>query len=844
MKFLTNQKVIQKIVIALILVILFSFSIPKPVQADWGGTLASPIISLVAAIADAVQHLMEWAMLGESSNFMKNWDTDLVERVEGDIPEDAATVPVEDNLDGSFIGLDAVNIPVITYTPEEIFSNRVPALDVNFIKPSVIETEVPEGGTRNIAKQIQSIIAGWYNAIRSLAIVGLLSVLVYLGIRMLMTSIAADKAKYKKMMVDWLIAMCLVLVLHYIMAFALTITETITSMLAPDLGKTIVVEFADDVKIGNGRDRTPFYTNLMGYVRLMIQAEDLNNKIAFLALYIMLVIFNIRFTWTYLKRVLTMAFLTLIAPVVALTYPIDKASDGKAQAFDMWIKEFTFNALLQPLHLFLYMVLLGSAIHLAAINPLYAVACLAFIMGAEKLLKKMFGFDKASGGTLGTLAGAAGVTAMASKALTNFASGGKGGGSGKVRTNEQYKRVGRDPNATKDFNSFAPGGNALPPTTETAGRDTRTTDQGGGNQDAGRQDNGNAGEDGSQQPFSVDEQLEQERANSHVDLPESYWQDRRQQLVDEQNARQAEQNNDANDVDASGSPDEAATAAAIRNIGPDRTFSGVVAEDMANFGRKISGGAKNIGRTIMNNNPFTEDGKKNLGKNITSGIRKRAIGAWKAAPTVAYKAARGTLKTVTRAGVAGLAGVIAATNGDGEQAIAAALGGAVAGGALFEGTAGKVMKDKSIADSYGAGVHGSKTDARNARADKEFLKSDEFNDYYEKYFKGKKTKKEVKEAYLSYRQAGITDNGTIRKAMALEDKYNTPGADPNLVRENVQNIVQTKDILDSKAYTDDRVKEKEIQRIQRSLPAGGNNRERRRTAEQIFQGYVDFRDMG
>ena len=49
MKFLTNQKVVQKILIALIMVILFSFSIPKPVQADWGGTLASPVISLVAA---------------------------------------------------------------------------------------------------------------------------------------------------------------------------------------------------------------------------------------------------------------------------------------------------------------------------------------------------------------------------------------------------------------------------------------------------------------------------------------------------------------------------------------------------------------------------------------------------------------------------------------------------------------------------------------------------------------------------------------------------------------------------------------------------------------------------
>ena len=81
--------------------------------------------------------------------------------------------------------------------------------------------------------------------------------------------------------------------------------------------------------------------------------------------------------------------------------------------------------------------------------------------------------------------------------------------------------------------------------------------------------------------------------------------------------------------------------------------------------------------------------------------------------------------------------------------------------------------------------------------------------------------------------------------MALEDKYNErPGADPKLVRENVQNIVQTRDILDSKAYTDNRVREVEIQRIQRSLPAGGSEQERRRTAEQVFQGYVDFRDMG
>lgn len=35
----------------------------------------------------------------------------------------------------------------------------------------------------------------------------------------------------------------------------------------------------------------------------------------------------------------------MIAPLVALTYPIDKVKDGKAQAFDMWFKEYTMNAI-------------------------------------------------------------------------------------------------------------------------------------------------------------------------------------------------------------------------------------------------------------------------------------------------------------------------------------------------------------------------------------------------------------------------------------------------------------------------------------------------------------------
>ena len=51
-----------------------------------------------------------------------------------------------------------------------------------------------------------------------------------------------------------------------------------------------------------------------------------------------------------------MAFLTIISPIVALTYPIDKM-DGEAKGFNMWLREFIFNALLQPLHYILYYIL-------------------------------------------------------------------------------------------------------------------------------------------------------------------------------------------------------------------------------------------------------------------------------------------------------------------------------------------------------------------------------------------------------------------------------------------------------------------------------------------------------
>lgn len=143
-----------------------------------------------------------------------------------------------------------------------------------------------------------------------------------------------------------------------------------------------------------------------------------------------------------------MAFLTLIAPLIAMTYPIDKIKDGTAQAFNKWLIEYLFNAILQPLHLLIYVILVGTAVNLITINPLYALVALAFISKAEKLMKEMFGLNKA--GTPPSLGGAIATGAVASHALSRLRSAGgnvansirtgkSGGGSQNTKVRQQSK---------------------------------------------------------------------------------------------------------------------------------------------------------------------------------------------------------------------------------------------------------------------------------------------------------------------------------------------------------------------------------------------------------------------
>lgn len=386
---------------------------------------------------------------------------------------------------------DVLEIPVYQISPDKIFSNEILLLDVDFFNPKEREVVLDVNGNEltdengqvvyreSTAEQIRKTVSSWYIVLRDIAIVALLSILVYIGIRIIISSTSNDKAKYKQMLVDWIVAICLLFFMQYIMSFANLlvgkITEVVSSTANSNGYTTFIADDDDKVKdaleeLGydglftqetiDNKKYVIWPTNSLGYARLEAQmAKKENTTYAGYALiFAVLVLFTLYFIITYLKRVLYMAFLTLIAPLVAMTYPIDKLNDGKAQAFDMWFKEYIFNLLIQPMHLILYTVLVTSAYSLSSTNIIYSLVALGFMMPAEKLLRKFFGFEKAQ--TPGLLAGPAGAALMMNGVNRLLGKGPKGqgkhssGNDGKSGTVDDGKPPRIDSNFDKDEEIF------------------------------------------------------------------------------------------------------------------------------------------------------------------------------------------------------------------------------------------------------------------------------------------------------------------------------------------------------------------------------------------------------
>ncbi|MBR2744454.1 MAG: hypothetical protein IKE01_04070 [Clostridia bacterium] len=609
MKKLKCTNVLKRIIISILCVITIALSMPAKVKAG----VLQDFVELFMNIPDALMVL----------------ENDFIAQRNGQTYKNV-------NLKGIAIGgSDEGKIFNFMVTPYEIIANgkvetyrdidgnnkkviNIPSLNANFFSSTDEENEKIPGewelGSDNQTKSndiLRKPIGRVYKTLRNFCMILMMLVLLYIGIKIMISSSAEQQSKYKKNLVDWLVGFCLLFVMHYFMVFIATVNDLIVDMLADgdsqefyislpeiegDIGANavenmkawakekfngevnisdvtdliallgtgnplVVVEnemigstasgtvesfftswdnyIAEDKATGNvfsdthlalpeggghfdtsstrvvvpNRDwgdngnvqlnaeifkdfntrRACIYkANIVEYVRTISSIGPQNTfvftkddkvtalngrmldddltKIEYGIFYIALVVQTLMFLAIYIKRLIQLAFLTMIAPFVAMMYPVDKIGDGQAQSFNAWLKDYFFGVLLQPIHLLLYAIFITAASELfSGNNIIYAIAVYAYMIPAEKYIKKIFGFEKAGGGPAGGgLAGALGHGA-AMDLLNKGAGigpgswgGSKGGKGGSGESAEKGIRKNKNiPNGLQAVGGAAPANDGL-----------------------------------------------------------------------------------------------------------------------------------------------------------------------------------------------------------------------------------------------------------------------------------------------------------------------------------------------------------------------------------------------
>lgn len=269
-------------------------------------------------------------------------------------------------------------------TIENIVYNKIPILDINFFNfESAGGAVVDEDGVIYIIKEN---VAMWYYIFRIMAILIMLLVLIYLGIKMAITTVSEKKAVYKEMLVSWIAGFILVFAISYIMYAIIHVNETFISWIIP--------------KYEDGTELSLYET-----VRSKAYSLKASTGFAGMIMYIVLVYYSIRFLIMYFKRFLTVIILALMSPFVSVAYALEKVNkNGKGgEIYGNWFKDFLYSVIIQSIHALIYTLFISIILKLteaSLLGILLAFIFLGFMVRIDKVVRRIFGLDGKNAGKI------------------------------------------------------------------------------------------------------------------------------------------------------------------------------------------------------------------------------------------------------------------------------------------------------------------------------------------------------------------------------------------------------------------------------------------------------------
>lgn len=274
------------------------------------------------------------------------------------------------------------------FTIYNLLQNDYDVFNINFFDTS--------SATSNARKLIGENVAVWYYGVRNLAVALSLLILIYVGIRMAGSTLAPDKAKYKEMALHWVKGFCLIFVMQYVILFSINLSNALVDIIPDSTDNIESAIVHGDGGTGNNPTKDS--------IQYKLQTMKGWNYVAVVVLYFVIVYYQFKFFILYFKRVISIGFMTIISPLVSITYPIDSISDGKAQGFNKWLKELLVSIFIQPIHLIIYSVVIVCAGAIIEVAPVLAILFFIGLSRAEKVVKNVLGIrDQKSLSSLGSM---------------------------------------------------------------------------------------------------------------------------------------------------------------------------------------------------------------------------------------------------------------------------------------------------------------------------------------------------------------------------------------------------------------------------------------------------------
>lgn len=335
-------------------------------------------------------------------------------------------------------------------TVEALFFNRYPKTRLALFGDSA-------GTNDYITTEFKTTINDFFSFFTKIAVIVYMTMLVYIGIRILLNAGTQKNAKYKEFLVYWVQGVAILFLFPYVMKYTIMINNAFVEFI--DDNKENIFAIGDAIEPAGivsqeGSDMSDVENTMdsaqatlesgTDYMSVMFVKAWTEGWIVYALCWIIMVKQLLSLLIIYFKRLLITIFLIVIFPLVTISYAIDKLGDGKSQAFGNWCKEFILNVFIQSFHAIVYVIGMALIVRLGeegnvTENWLLILILITFISKGDDLLKNIFNVKGGGGETVKGVA----QTMLEARGAIKLAENVGGAVSKTVGSNSRLAEVGR-----------------------------------------------------------------------------------------------------------------------------------------------------------------------------------------------------------------------------------------------------------------------------------------------------------------------------------------------------------------------------------------------------------------